>query len=96
MADPARCPTCDRAECRASETMPPYVHSAWERISKAEGRASADDRRLVSWHADRVRAAEADCRAHAVDWRARALKAEAALAELSPLVYSIASGKETP
>lgn len=82
MSSKEACPVCDRSDCPeipAAALALKLWGSQWrllkgpERLAfKAQGKAATIARR----------AAKRDCMSHAVDWRARALKAEAALEEL--------------
>ena len=64
-----RCPTCDRVIATTD--------NADDGMCEVE--LSFNSRRTSDWN----RRARRDCAAHAVDWRARALAAEAALVELT-------------
>ena len=72
-----RCATCDRDECRSGEPRAPEYLAAAERILAANGHATLADREIMHRHARQRNAADVDCTAHRVDWRARALAAEA-------------------
>jgi hypothetical protein len=73
-----RCPNCDREQ--ATEPFAPGCHVA--RIQQAR----AEDLRNPGWRPGWIETgftlahASAECGAHRVDWRTRALKAEAELA----------------
>jgi hypothetical protein len=73
-----RCEVCDRADC-ATLAGPTYA-------------SISDDWTRAMIHANAWSAKVADCRSRAVDWRARALAAEAALP--SPAPVSEPTGEE--
>lgn len=56
--------------------MAPDVAAAAERILAAGGDADPADRRTMLVEAGRRASADASCRQHAIDWRARAQTAE--------------------
>lgn len=66
------CPKCDRPTCPAL-TVPFTI--------------LPDERRNPASHSARTAAAYADCTAHAVDWRARALEAERLLGMATGVLY---------
>ena len=87
-----RCATCDRDECRSGEPRAPEYLAAAERILAANGHATLADREIMHRHARQRNAADVDCTAHRVDWRARALAAEAdadSLAKASRIIDAI-------
>ena len=84
-----RCATCDRDECRSGEPRAPEYLAAAERILAANGHATLADREIIHRHARQRNAADVDCTAHRVDWRARAIAAEADAARwqlVAPLI----------
>ncbi|MDP3767564.1 MAG: hypothetical protein Q8S13_06085 [Dehalococcoidia bacterium] len=80
-----RCETCDREDCpvvAAKEAFEAPV-LAWHEHRDRHGCGDCDERRAlhdaVAAESTKVNAAERDCHAHAVDWRARALALAAEL-----------------
>jgi len=75
------CPICDRAECQRGAPMDPEHAAALERVLAAGGNATDEDRALVLERSSVRFGRTVECNNARVDWRQRALTAEAALAE---------------
>lgn len=80
MNPPDRCPVCDRAECPRcalrNAGMPSDVRAVHDRMHQRFAEMerfvpTSEERRTIRADKKRHAAAEADCEAHRVDWRAR-------------------------
>ncbi len=72
-----RCLTCDREACpRAAYEavgIPAKVRKVYNKMTGHDWSITVAEHALISKHADERNAADADCRARRVDWRAEAL-----------------------
>lgn len=88
------CTNCGRAECQQTA-----LDAKWQEASAAwqaevdRGGSDIDVWRRAQTAGHALAPARADCNAHAVDWRARALAAEARVADLEALLRQAMRGE---